>query len=168
MHRARLRCSLSAAVLGIILTTPGRVDAQVVDSMQVRDTTSSGAAPSDTIEIVSDSLVQQVDSARLAILERLGRLARPVGADSLLFVQDSARMEAAAGGDRGGGMDDIATELFMMPGYTLTEYQGESADFQAQERILVLQAPDGGRARVASEGRIRRSPSTNRPDPSGR
>ncbi|MCH1571522.1 MAG: hypothetical protein L7S64_09270 [Longimicrobiales bacterium] len=153
MQRARLRFGLSAAVLGVILTAPGRVDAQVVDSVQVRDTTSSGLAPADTIQLVPDSLVQEVDSARLAILERLERLARPVGADSLLFVQDSVRLAAAAGGDRGGGgMDDIATELFTMPGYTLTEYQGESADFQAQERILILQAPDGGRARVASEG----------------
>ena len=149
MHAARLRFGLVAAVLGVIMAAPGRVDAQAVDSTQIGDT---AMVPVDTVQFSPDSIVQEVDSARLAILERLERLARPVGADSVLFVQDSARLAAAADGDRGGGMDSIATALFAMPGYILTEYQGESADFRAQERVLVLQAPDGGRARVASEG----------------
>tara|TARA_B100000405_G_scaffold91892_1_gene63939 strand:- start:1765 stop:4692 length:2928 start_codon:yes stop_codon:yes gene_type:complete len=125
--------------------------AQVADSTRLGET----ALTTDVARQVGDSIGQQlkVDSARQAILERLERLARPIGADSVLFVQDSSRLAAAAEGDRGGGgMDDVATELFTMPGFALTEYRGERADFQAQERILVLKAPEGGRARVSSEG----------------
>lgn len=135
-----------------MVVRPAPVEAQIPDSTRVADTVQIAPTPGDTILVFADSLGQEVDSARLAILERLERLARPVGADSVLFVRDSARLAAAASGQRGGGMDDVATELFRMPGYTLTEYQGDNADFRAQERILVLQAPDGGRARVSSEG----------------
>ena len=39
-----------------------------------------------------------------------------------------------------------------LPGFTLTEYDGGAATFEATERILTLIAPDGGRARVSSEG----------------
>ncbi len=139
-------------VLGGILSTGVAVQGQTVDTTRVSSVEAVSPSPIDTVPVFPDSLSQEVDSTRLAILERLERLARPVGADSVLFVRDSARLAAAAAGDRGGGMDDVATQLFQMPGYTLTEYQGDRADFRAQDRILVLQAPDGGRARVASEG----------------
>ncbi len=151
MHAVPFRFSLSVAVLGITLLGPCRALAQVADSTRLGET----ALTTDVARQVGDSIGQQlkVDSARQAILERLERLARPIGADSVLFVQDSSRLAAAAEGDRGGGgMDDVATELFTMPGFALTEYRGERADFQAQERILVLKAPEGGRARVSSEG----------------
>lgn len=95
------------------------------------------------------------DSARMAVLRRLERLGRPVGADSVLFVQDSARLaEAAAGRRPGGGRDAVTNDLFAMPGFSLTEYEGASADFAARDRILVLQAPPSGRARVTSEGSV--------------
>jgi len=99
---------------------------------------------------------EETDSARLAILERLERLARPPGYDSVLFALDSAAMADAAAGRRaaGTGMDSVATVLMQMPGYSLTEYEGESADFAAQSRVLVLQAPENGRARVTREGMI--------------
>lgn len=139
-------------MLGLLLVAPGSASAQLPDSTQVRDTAVTLATPTDTVRVGADGVTQEADSTRLAILERLERLARPVGADSVLFVQDSARLAAAASGQRSGGMDDIATALYTMPGYTLTEYQGERADFRAQERILVLQAPQSGRARVSSEG----------------
>ena len=151
MHAVPFRFGLSVAVLGITLLGPCRALAQVADSTRLGET----ALTTDVARQVGDSIGQQlkVDSARQAILERLERLARPIGADSVLFVQDSSRLAAAAEGDRGGGgMDDVATELFTMPGFALTEYRGERADFQAQERILVLKAPEGGRARVSSEG----------------
>jgi lipopolysaccharide transport LptD-like protein len=112
-----------------------------------------GQAVPDTV--TADSLQQQADSSRLAIFERLDRLNRLPGADSLIYVQDSVRMAEAAGGNRfGAGMDSVATALMAMPGYSLTEYEAESADFDAEERVLVLSAPDGGRARVIQEGLI--------------
>jgi len=102
-----------------------------------------------------DSLQAQPDSARLAILQRLERLGRAPGADSLIFVQDSVRIAQAAAGNRAGaGMDSIATLLYTMPGYALTEYEGQSADFAARDRILVLAAPESGRARVVQEGSV--------------
>ena len=102
-----------------------------------------------------DTVVQQPDSARLAIMRRLERLARPPGVDSILFTQDSARLADAQAGVRpGGGPDSVTTALFGMPGYSLTEYDSESADFAAQDRILVLQAPPDGRARVSQEGSV--------------
>lgn len=99
---------------------------------------------------------QEVDSARLAVLQRLERLARPPGYDSILYVQDSVRLADAAGGVRVGGSraDSVLNALFAMPGYTLTEYEAETADFRAQARVLVLRAPEGGRARVNQEGLV--------------
>ncbi len=121
--------------------------AQVVDSVQATDSTTASPTQPDTV-------TQQVDSARLAILERLERLARPVGADSVLFVQDSVRLAEAQAGQRGVGIDSVATELMAMPGYSLTQYEGGAADFAATDRILVLRAPDSGRARVTQEGLV--------------
>jgi len=97
---------------------------------------------------------EQVDSARLKVMERLQRLGRPPGYDSILFVQDSVRLEDALQGRRpsGGGGDSITAALFGMPGFTLTEYQSETANFDAAQRILVLTAADGSRARVSREG----------------
>jgi hypothetical protein len=99
---------------------------------------------------------EETDSARLAILERLERLGRPPGYDSVLFALDSAQLADAAAGRRTGGtgMDSVVTALMRMPGYSLTEYSAEAADFEAQSRVLVLQAPEGGRARVTREGLV--------------
>jgi hypothetical protein len=98
---------------------------------------------------------EEPDSARIRVMERLRRLARPPGADSVLFAQDSARAEAAALGLRpeaAAATDSITRALLAMPGYSLTEYEGHSADFRAQERVLVLRAAEDGVARVIREG----------------
>jgi hypothetical protein len=99
---------------------------------------------------------EEVDSARLAILERLERLARPPGYDSVLYVQDSIQLADAAMGIRpgGGGADEVSSALLGMPGYSLTEYEAASADFEAEARVLVLQAPEDGRASVSQEGLV--------------
>lgn len=119
------------------------------------------AAPSaaqvspDSVVVVADTLEQAVDSTRLAILERLTRLDRLPGADSVFYVQDSVRLAQAAEGNRGGGgMDSIASALMAMPGFSMTEYDGEEADFEAGSRVLVLTAADGARARVVQEGSV--------------
>jgi len=102
-----------------------------------------------------DLQVEEVDSVRVRALERLRTLARPPGYDSVLYVQDSLRMAEAAAGNRPQAVaagDSIVRALVSMPGYTLTEYQGQSADFSTRDRVLVLPAPDGGRAVVSQEG----------------
>ncbi|MEJ2205806.1 MAG: hypothetical protein P8170_17045, partial [Gemmatimonadota bacterium] len=95
------------------------------------------------------SAQEREDSARIRLLERLRRLGRPPGYDSILYVQDSIARERAQQGRRpgGGGADSTLTALLAMPGFALTEYDGGRADFTAQDRILVLQAEEGGRAR---------------------
>ena len=103
----------------------------------------------------SASAQEQVDSTRLRVLQRLERLARAPGFDSILFLQDSIRVaEIEAGRGFGGGVstDSVVAELMELPGFTLTEYDGGAATFEAAERVLTLIAPDGGRARVSSEG----------------
>ena len=101
------------------------------------------------------SEAQQVDSTRLRVLDRLSRLGRPPGYDSVLYVQDSLRLALAAEGIRlgsGVGMDSVATALLALPGFTLTEYQAGAADFRAGERVLVLRATENEPARVVAEG----------------
>ena len=103
----------------------------------------------------SASAQEQVDSTRLRVIQRLERLARAPGFDSILFVQDSMRVaEIEAGRGFGGGVstDSVVAELIALPGFTLTEYDGGAATFEAANRVLTLIAPEGGRARVSSEG----------------
>jgi len=102
-----------------------------------------------------DTLTQEVDSVRVRALDRLRTLARPVGYDSILYVQDSVALAEAAQGNRPrveSAGDSIASALLSIPGYTLTQYQGQSADFRAEERELSLTAPEGQRATVSQEG----------------
>jgi hypothetical protein len=98
---------------------------------------------------------EQTDSAEIRIRERLRRLSRAPGADSALFVEDSLRNARALSGaapGAGPAMDSIAATLLTMPGYSLTEYQGISANFDAQDRVLVLGAEEEQRARVVYQG----------------
>ena len=98
---------------------------------------------------------EEVDSTRLRIMQRLERLGRPPGYDSVLYVQDSVRLAEAQAGRRPGavaGADSVASALLQMAGFALTEYQSKSANFEAGDRILTLIAPDGGRASVIREG----------------
>jgi hypothetical protein len=102
---------------------------------------------------------EQVDSTRIRILERLERLGRAPGADSALFLQDSLRTAAqVALGARPAASastsDSIVAALVTMPGYSLTEYRGASANFGAQDRRLVLNAAEAERARVLYDGQL--------------
>lgn len=93
----------------------------------------------------------EADSARARILRQLTRLARPPGADSALYVQDSiAREEGLA--RPASTPDSVLTELLRMPRYGVTEYEGGKADFDAAQRVLVLLSEEGKRARVRGEG----------------
>ncbi|MDZ7780321.1 MAG: putative LPS assembly protein LptD [Gemmatimonadota bacterium] len=95
------------------------------------------------------------DSAQERVRERLRRLARPVGADSVLFEQDSARLAEAQAGIRPGLAsegDTVLAALSSMPGFSLTRYEGGEADFVSSERILTLRAAPEGRAVVRREG----------------
>lgn len=144
------------AVLAGQVSLAGSLSAQVVPDT-VRITPDSAVA--DSTVLGADTV--PVDSARLAIFDRLNRLNRLPGEDSILYIQDSTRLAEAAEGNRGGvGMDTIATALMRMPGFQLIEYDGERADFGAQDRLLVLTASEQGRARVVQEGSVFEADST--------
>ncbi len=105
--------------------------------------------------LAADSALARADSVEQALRERLRRLARPIGADSVLFQEDSIRQAEAQAGRRpamAGDADSVIAALSALPGFSLTRYEGESADFTATERVLVLQAPEDGRAVVRREG----------------
>ena len=104
---------------------------------------------------LSGQEVEPTDSTELRILERLRRLSRPPGYDSVLFLQDSIRTAQLAG-DRPvvsvTGPDSVTAQLLAIPGYSLTEYEAESANFASEDRTLELTASEEGRARVDREG----------------
>ncbi len=100
---------------------------------------------------------EEVDSTRIRIRERLERLARPPGFDSVLYVQDSLRAAAALEGRRPGvgtAGDSVSAALFSMPGFSLTEYEAASATFEVEDRVLLLIAPEDGQATVRREGLV--------------
>lgn len=124
------------AVLVLAAAGAGPVSAQV---------RAGGGAPG------SLTAEQQADSTRQQIYERLRRLGRAPGADSALYLQDSTRIAAETERARPGAgpsLDSIATALAELQGYSVTEYRGASADFRAEERVLVLRADSALRARV--------------------
>ncbi len=101
------------------------------------------------------SAEEAADSTEERIRERLRRLARPVGYDSVLFVEDSVRLAGARQGVRptmAASGDSVLAALAGIPGYTLTRYEGAEAEFRAGDRVLTLRAPEEGQARVAREG----------------
>jgi hypothetical protein len=98
---------------------------------------------------------QSVDSTELRIRERLRRLARPPGYDSILFLQDSvaeedARLNRTSGSATAG--DSTLAALRTLRGFALTEYNATEAQFDAGSRVLVLHGADGARARILREG----------------
>jgi hypothetical protein len=134
------RWSLAAATC--LLLAPAALQAQQRQAQQL------------TAQQRADSArLAQADSARARILERLKRLGRAPGADSLLFVQDSlAREEASGNRGASAGPDSTLSELMRMKGYALTAYEGGRADFAAGDRVLVLKSMEGSKARVNREG----------------
>ncbi len=112
----------------------------------------------------------QVDSTRLRIQQQLQGLARPPGLDSTYFLPDSLLpdslrqlREAQREGRRVPvstpapqrapvGGDTIMAALLSLPGYTVTEYQGEGADFEARNRRLILFGTPGKEARIIADG----------------
>ncbi|HET9949208.1 MAG TPA: putative LPS assembly protein LptD, partial [Longimicrobiales bacterium] len=135
-----------AATLQAALFPRALVARQVADTARQADSVPQAAAQE------ADSAAE-ADSTRLRVLERLERLARPPGYDSVLYALDSARLADAEAGRRPvSSMDSVAATLARMPGYTLTEYEGGTARFQAADRVLQLEAAEGARAAVSQEG----------------
>ena len=101
---------------------------------------------------------EDADSTRARVSRLLEALGRPAGMDSTLLVDDST-LEANArvvGPGRAGGVqlpagDSIVARLLGLEGYLVTRYEGASASFTAQDRLLSLAGGESGRARVMRE-----------------
>ncbi|MCG6956876.1 MAG: hypothetical protein LJF04_12880 [Gemmatimonadetes bacterium] len=105
----------------------------------------------------ADSLRQaQADSARQQMRERLKRLGRPPGFDTILFIQDSVaeaqRREQRGGTAAAAARDTTLRALLQLRGYGVTEYEGGQADFSAKDRVLVLESSKDRQAHVNRDG----------------
>jgi hypothetical protein len=114
----------------------------------------------------------QVDSTLLRIQQRLQGLARPPGIDSTYFLPDSLlpdslrelreaartrqpgarRAPAPAPSPEPMGGDSVLAALRALEGFSITEYQSRSADFDAKDRRLVLLGTPTDHARLIFDG----------------
>ncbi len=99
---------------------------------------------------------EKVDSVRLKAQKLLQRLARPPGADSVLYLQDSiaqARLRENRPIGTASGGDSTLSALMRMHGYSVTEYQGAEATYSTEDKTLTLIGEGGqSRASVQREG----------------
>jgi len=132
---------------------------------------SAQAAP-DSLAAVQDTVLTPADSARLRVFERLGRLARPPGVDSVALqaMEDSlalldaqqrpgaprpGRIAQPARGGGGAGGDTTVAALTALEGYSVTEYQGESAQLDSNSRLLLIGTEESPAMVRREEGEIR-------------
>ena len=98
---------------------------------------------------------QQVeeDSTRIRVLERLERLAKPPGVDSTLFLADSlAGVTRSAQPPTPTPVDSFMAALFELPGYSVSQYAGDEAQFDATEERLTLIGAENAVAELRQEG----------------
>ena len=104
-------------------------------------------------ETVAGQRVEEVDSARIRVLERLRRLSKPPGVDSTLFVADSlAGIRLAVGPPTPTPVDSFMAALFELPGYSVSQYAGNEARFDAADRRLTLVGGEESDAELRQEG----------------
>ncbi len=95
-----------------------------------------------------DLAAQEPDSTRIRIFERLKQLARPPGLDSTLLVDDSVRqaqLEAARAQGGTSSFDSVAATLLRLPGFAVTRYEADGAEFGSTDRRLSLIGSDSRR-----------------------
>lgn len=103
---------------------------------------------------VADPDGEEVDSARIRVLERLRSLSRPPGVDSTLFVTDSTggQRAAALGPPRPQAVDSFMAALLELPGYAVTQYSGGEARFDALTQRMTLLGAESTPAELTQEG----------------
>ena len=90
---------------------------------------------------------EQVDSARIRILERLDNLSKPPGVDSTLF-RDSLFGRRPPVTPTPTAADSFMAALLELPGYSVARYEGAQAHFDAQEERLILIGAEGSPAQL--------------------
>ncbi len=93
---------------------------------------------------------EEVDSARLRILERLQVLAKPPGVDSTLF-RDSLSGRRPPATRPSAAADDFMEALLALPGYSAVHYEGQQARFEAAAERLILIGAEGAPAQLDRE-----------------
>ena len=99
---------------------------------------------------------QELDSARIRVLERLRSLSRPPGVDSTLFVPDSTPGQPgqprAAPTPQPQAADSFMAALFALPGYTVSQYSGGEVHFNAETQRMTLLGDEDTPAELRQDG----------------
>ncbi len=101
----------------------------------------------------AQAVEEEVDSARIRILEQLDRLAKPPGVDSTLF-RDSLRGRVPRRTPPPATADTFLAKLLELPGYSVARYEGAQARFDATDERLILIGAEGSPAKL-NQGRER-------------
>ena len=104
-----------------------------------------GLAPGDSLS--AQVVEEEVDSARIRILEQLERLAKPPGVDSTLF-RDSLSGRQPRPAAPTASADTFLAKLLELPGYSVARYEGSEARFDATDERLVLIGVEGTPAKL--------------------
>ncbi len=104
-----------------------------------------------TASPVSAQVVEEeVDSARIRIMEQLERLAKPPGVDSTLF-RDSLSGRVPPRTPAASAADTFMAKLLELPGYSVARYEGSEARFDATDERLILIGAEGAPAKLNQE-----------------
>ncbi len=102
---------------------------------------------------VEDQPGEEVDSARIRVLERLNSLSKPPGVDSTLFVIDSIAQEPrTAPAPQPQAADSFMAALFALPGYSVAQYSGQEGRFDAETQHMMLVGAEDRPAEVTQDG----------------
>ena len=111
------------------------------------------------LSMPAPAAAQVEDSVTLRIRESLRLLEREPAPDTATLPGDTAALGAGAravsrlgGRSVGASRDSVAAALLGLSGYAATQYRGLAAEFDAAERMLVLQGDSVRRASLQREG----------------
>ena len=111
------------------------------------------SAPTSASAQVAGQVVEEVDSARIRVLERLNSLSRPPGVDSTLFVVDTiASPPRAAPTPQLQAADSFMAALLALPGYSVARYSGDGAQFDAVTQRMTLVGAEDRPAVLSQDG----------------
>ena len=96
---------------------------------------------------------EDVDSARIQVLERLRSLSRPPGVDSTLFNDSTpGQPRAAIAPPQPQAADSFMAALLRLPGYSVSQYSGGGARFNAETQRMTLLGNDDEPAELRQDG----------------
>lgn len=170
MKRGSRRFGVILLAAGLALGGTGEALAVETDGPGVARVTGAlqASSGSDTVAARPDTILSRADSARLRVLDRIRDRSRPPEAGDTAAVDTAAPpadprdppVTTAFSDQRRGtpptalpsGADSVMRALAGLPGYRVTAYEGERADFRAGDRNLVLWGAPEAPARFSGQG----------------